>query len=248
MSRRLRTAPFLVVSLFFASSLLHAQALTNCGSPRDISAAYPNSTDGLTRLLHQLLRAAKSNDRAALHSQIVALEIPSSNADFEQRIIQLAQQDGELTVIGIDTSNRDVLHARINQYVAGWENPAAPNPEDIQNIGWFSFTEGRFRLDTAAPVSPEDGASGLVPAKPLHLVAPDYPRAAAKKSVQGTVVLNVILRKDGSVAVENVAQGDRLLSAAAVKAVRQWRYQPYLFNNRPVQAHTKIDVHFRLSQ
>lgn len=58
--------------------------------------------------------------------------------------------------------------------------------------------------------------------------------------------LQVIVRKDGSVTVQNVLEGDVLLSPAAVKAVRQWRYEPALLDGQPIDMQTTIEVVFTL--
>jgi len=64
--------------------------------------------------------------------------------------------------------------------------------------------------------------ASFVPGKLIKQVAPSYPSEARAKGIQGTVTLNVILRKDGSITVQSVAEGDPILSPSAIKAVRQW--------------------------
>jgi periplasmic protein TonB len=58
----------------------------------------------------------------------------------------------------------------------------------------------------------------------------------------------VIVRKDGTVEVQNVPAGHPLLAQAAVDAVRQWRYEPTTINGEPVDIETKIYVVFALSK
>jgi periplasmic protein TonB len=62
------------------------------------------------------------------------------------------------------------------------------------------------------------------------------------------VKLQVIVRKDGTVTVQNVVGGDRALSRAAIEAVRQWRYEPWQLNGQPIELQTTIDVVFSLTQ
>jgi len=66
--------------------------------------------------------------------------------------------------------------------------------------------------------------------------------------IQGTVAVNVILRKDGTVTVQNVGAGHPLLAPAAVAAVQQWRYQPTTVGGEPVDVQTKVYVKFSLSR
>ena len=77
---------------------------------------------------------------------------------------------------------------------------------------------------------------------------PVYPRLAIMAHVQGTVVLQAILGKDGTVQDLKVLSGPPLLISAAVDAVRTWRYQPTLLNSEPVDVLTEIDVKFSLGE
>ena len=91
-------------------------------------------------------------------------------------------------------------------------------------------------------------SSGVVAAKALYQPKPVYPRLAIIAHVQGTVVLQAILGKDGTVQDLKVLSGPPLLIAAAVDAVRTWRYQPTLLNSEPVDVLTEIDVKFSLGE
>lgn len=86
------------------------------------------------------------------------------------------------------------------------------------------------------------------PARLIKKVSPEYPKKARKQHVEGTVRLHTIIAKDGSVKNLEVVSGDPLLVDAALKAVRQWRYEPTLWDGRPVEVDTTIDVKFALNQ
>jgi protein TonB len=75
-----------------------------------------------------------------------------------------------------------------------------------------------------------------------------YPPLARQARIQGTVAVNVIVRKDGTVEVQNVGAGHPLLIQAAVDAVKQWRYEPTTVNGEPVDIQTKIYVFFALNK
>ena len=85
-------------------------------------------------------------------------------------------------------------------------------------------------------------------AKVLTKVQPVYPENAKAAGVQGTVVLHVIVSKDGRPLLLQVlnSQIDPELARAAVEAVNQWRYQPTLLNGEPVEIDTTITVNFKL--
>lgn len=79
-------------------------------------------------------------------------------------------------------------------------------------------------------------------------VQPKYPEQAKKKRIQGTVVLNVEIGKDGTVDDVKVASGPKELRQSALVAVRQWTYKPYLLDGSPVEVDTTISVVYTLNE
>src|SRR5713226_9618612 len=82
--------------------------------------------------------------------------------------------------------------------------------------------------------------AGLV----IHKVQPLYPPLAKTARVQGTVQLAAIIGKDGTIQNLHVLSGHPLLTHAALDAVKQWRYKPYILNGEPVEVDTQITVIF----
>jgi len=80
----------------------------------------------------------------------------------------------------------------------------------------------------------------------LDRVQPSYPEQALKAGLQGAVVLQAWIGRDGSIRDLKLVNGSLLLGQAAVKAVRQWRYKPYLRNGVAVEAETYVTVNFSL--
>jgi TonB family protein len=90
------------------------------------------------------------------------------------------------------------------------------------------------------PVSvPEAAARSLLQQQP----APAYPESA--KGQSGTVVLQVLIGRDGSVQDAKFMQGSLVFARAAIDAVKQWRFQPYTMNGRPVSTVTSMTVSFK---
>jgi len=81
----------------------------------------------------------------------------------------------------------------------------------------------------------------------IHRVQPDYPALARQVRVQGKVVLRAMISREGSIENLQVLSGHPMLVRAAVDAVRQWRYRPYLLNGEPVEVETEVTVNFVLS-
>ena len=84
-------------------------------------------------------------------------------------------------------------------------------------------------------------------AKLISQARPLYPPLARQARIQGTVRLQAIIARDGTIAQLEVLSGHPLLVQSALDAVRQWRYQPTLLNGEPVEVVTTIDVVFTLS-
>lgn len=75
---------------------------------------------------------------------------------------------------------------------------------------------------------------------PLHFAYPDYPDVSAR----GVVALTARVDSAGAVRTVRVVSGNRALAAAAVRAVRQWRYRPYVKDGQPVATETNIVISF----
>ena len=89
---------------------------------------------------------------------------------------------------------------------------------------------------------PEDYADDQV----IRRVHPIYPKGARIRNLQGTVVLQAIIDKQGKVDSLQMVSGDPLLAQAAADAVKQWRYKPYSHNGDPVEFQTRVTVDFKL--
>ena len=90
-------------------------------------------------------------------------------------------------------------------------------------------------------------SSGVAQGLLIHQVAPQYPSQARQAHIQGTVVLQAVIGKDGTVQSLHVLSGHPMLTQAAMDAVKRWRYKPYSLNGEPVEADTQINVKFTLS-
>jgi TonB family protein len=84
--------------------------------------------------------------------------------------------------------------------------------------------------------------------KLIKQVKPKYPESAKAQGIEGTVLLNAIIGKDGNLLSVTVVNklADPDLAAAALEAVQQWQYQPTLLNGQPVEVVTTIMVNFHL--
>jgi len=91
-------------------------------------------------------------------------------------------------------------------------------------------------------------SQGVTQGMVLRRVQPSYPQMAKIARVQGAVVLAAIIGKDGTIQnLHVVSTASPLLNQAAIDAVKQWRYRPYILNGEPVEVDTTVTVNFTLS-
>jgi protein TonB len=81
----------------------------------------------------------------------------------------------------------------------------------------------------------------------IHRVEPSYPTLARAARVQGEVVLSAVIDANGQIQNLQLVSGHPMLVPAALEAVKQWRYKPYLLNGTPVEVETTVTVIFSLS-
>jgi protein TonB len=90
-------------------------------------------------------------------------------------------------------------------------------------------------------------SQGVTDGNLVNQVKPPYPPMAKMARVQGAVVLQALISKQGTIENLRVVSGHPMLVQAAMDAVRQWRYRPYLLNGEPVEVDTQITVIFNLT-
>ncbi|MGC2186558.1 MAG: energy transducer TonB [Terriglobales bacterium] len=90
-------------------------------------------------------------------------------------------------------------------------------------------------------------ASRVVEANLIHDVAPQYPPEAGRARIEGTVVLLAVIGADGSVKDLRLESGLPMLAQAAIDAVKQWRYKPYMIDGEPVEVDSRITINFTLT-
>jgi len=81
----------------------------------------------------------------------------------------------------------------------------------------------------------------------IKKIQPPYPPLARQARIQGQVVLQAEISKDGSIQNLRLISGHPMLAPSAIEAVKQWRYKPYYLNGEPVEVETQITVIFSLS-
>ena len=125
------------------------------------------------------------------------------------------------------TDGRTAGNSPIGQVLRGFSIVAIPHPP--------------------APVVHSVRVSRMAEGMLIHRVQPEYPPLAKAAGIQGAVVLQAVIGRDGGIEKLRVVSGHPLLVQAAVKAVEQWRYKSYCLNGEAVEVETQVTVNFVLA-
>jgi protein TonB len=90
-------------------------------------------------------------------------------------------------------------------------------------------------------------SSGVQSGLLIRKVNPSYPPLARQARIQGAVILQAQISKDGNIENLQLISGHPMLAPAAIEAVKQWKYKPYLLNGEPVEVETQVQVNFTLA-
>lgn len=136
--------------------------------------------------------------------------------------------------------------------------PATQEPPQIGSVASMDMGSqasgpgaGVFRGHTRPSVRPEPRqtarvSGGVMNGLLVRKVIPEYPPIARTMGIGGTVVLQATISKSGTIENLRVVSGPEMLRQAAINAVSQWRYQPYLLSGEPVEVETTVNVQFTL--
>ena len=197
---------------------------------------------GRKQYAHSLLRLASMLSAGPQVATLHALGILSLNTDariFERRIMTLTHKRIPMSatrrILGVAAScvvalatctSALALHTDISALTPGAGNQASG-----------SATPTKLHVKSSIMVRQRISGDN-----------PNYPKELRAKKIQGTVVLDVTVGKDG--ATENihvVKSPDKQFSESALQAVRTWRYRPYLLNGNPIEVDTTVNVIYCLA-
>ncbi len=150
--------------------------------------------------------------------------------------VEVVAGDEHRTIASSTGSVRVELQARAPFSSTPASSSSAPSsaPSSADSTGLADAT-GRVHL------SP--GAAQIL-SRPVE---PNYPLLAKQMKVQGAVVLEALIGRDGNIQDLHVLSGPTILSTAAREAVKQWRFRPYLQSGEAVETEARITVNFTIS-
>ena len=89
-------------------------------------------------------------------------------------------------------------------------------------------------------------SQGVIQGLLIFRVEPTYPPLAQQARIQGAVVMTALIDKGGNVQHLQIVSGHPLLAPAAIEAVKQWRYKPFILNGQPLEVETTVTVSFHV--
>jgi periplasmic protein TonB len=158
---------------------------------------------------------------------------------------------------GIVASNRAALPPLEVQVVAGGQPQAVRATTPSVHVDMQSGSAPAIPSAMASATQPAPASHGPVGAE-VHMsptiaqaverpVEPNYPVLAKQMKVQGSVILQALIGREGSIQDLRVLSGPAILSTAAMDAVRQWHFRPYYQSGQPVETEARITVNFTIS-
>ena len=148
------------------------------------------------------------------------------------------------TAVVLVSNNQNTIYA--GPLVETTETPelARQGSNGSDNLPKDLIDNGSGKADVK-PIGPKRIISVLNEGQLLNRVEPLYPHIAAISGIQGQVKLHAIIGRDGRIQSLSAVSGHPLLVRAALEAVEQWRYRPYVLNGETVEVETLITVNFK---
>lgn len=177
---------------------------------------------------------------------------PTYCMDTNAPVLRASFNFGMFTALRNDISpfqGHDVAHSIV--LIQGTKTRIAE--AKVMTLETFTRSATQFTPDdsmkkTSATANAAKISGGLMAGQILTKTPPTYPVSDRQKHIAGTVVLHAIIGRDGHIrSLRPISSPDTDLALAAIDAVRQWTYRPYLLNGEPTDVETTITVNFNLN-
>jgi periplasmic protein TonB len=215
----------LIMPLIFTEDLPKAQLLTFLVAPPPPPPPPPPAAEQVQRVVHQIQTDMLNNGELRTPSKI-------------PQKVQMIKEDEAPPPIASTGG------------VVGGVPGGIPGGQLGGVIGGIvSATSNLSAVPKLMPVTPQRVriSQGVTRGLLIHRVEPSYPTLARAARVQGDVILTAVISVNGEIENLQLVSGHPMLVPAAITAVKQWRYKPYLLNGQPVEVETTITVIFSLS-
>lgn len=192
----------------------------------------PRAPQAVEVVMTSIVREARSTARSVF---VAPSRIPQRVAMIVDQITGV--EAGEKVAGGLEGTG---LPGGVYEGTQVWHVPGPPPPTPPKPV--------ERPLQAQESARPVRVGGNVLEARIVKRVVPQYPVMARNMRISGTVRLEGIIARDGTVRELKVLSGHPMLVKAALDAVKQWIYQPTLLNGEPVEVNAPIEVHFTLSQ
>lgn len=235
--------------------------------------AAPNTKNGPTQdatgtVLSTLAREYEEDNKLLRYSFVIAavfhvVLFMITFPDFSGRVAAGVERDRKIFVVQQpkfkppeqQQQQQQILQQRTVRVPIPDPTPDEPEPvrmiEPVTEIPDFIPDDVVFGVPDAPPALEPEGpqrvGGQIREPRKLVEVRPTYPEIARKARIEGVVILELTVDRQGTVRDVQVLRGLPMgLTEAAVEAVRQWRYEPTLLSGRPIEVLIVVTVNFRL--
>ncbi|HEV2399416.1 MAG TPA: TonB family protein [Candidatus Sulfotelmatobacter sp.] len=201
----------------------------NASVPAPLASTVPSSKD-------QVEDSERNSKESATHS---TKETKSETSSAPEKSVEESPEPEPLVVKGgkVPTTHAKAAADAAAPSLIGMATPGEAPPTNLVPTATPEFKPVLQTMSVSQGVS-----RGLLYKK----VAPVYPASALRMRIEGTVDLTATISKTGDITQVKQLSGDKQLGAAAITAVKQWKYKPYLLNGEPVEIQTQVTVNFKL--
>ncbi len=221
----LAIAGLLIVPLFFTEELPKSQLMTFLVAPPPPPPPPPPAAQPVARIVHEIQSDLLSSG---------ALRTPTR---IPKKVEMVKEEEAPPPM------------PMSNGGVVGGVPGGVPGGQLGGVIGGIIESTNKLNAPRFIPATPQRVriSQGVTKGLLIRRIEPTYPALAKSARVQGEVVLRAIISKNGDIEDLQLVSGHPMLVQAAIDAVRQWKYKPYLLNGQPVEVDTTITVIFSLS-
>ncbi len=220
-----RSRGWMIATLAFNSSILLALILI----PLVYPAALPQIVNSILLTVPPLVEETKP--------VVQPQHAPASTSEIKAGVLQAPPVISDK--IWIPSTREEPAPINVAALGDDGGNPAGPgNP---MGGGHSAHPDVRPAAPSLTHVS-----TGVMEGMLIHKVVPVYPAIGRAIRLGGTVVLEATISRTGTIENLRVVSGPPLLGQAALDAVKQWRYRPYLLDGEPVEVETTVNVEFRI--
>ena len=178
-------------------------------------------------------------DTQSLERRIMQLTQSQIRTTLTRRLLTLAA----CSALAV-TTGASALALHVNASAAAATGSGSGSGIGVgSGVGSGVAAHGKHASSKPVPVRPGVMAGNRISGK-----NPVYPPEAKKKHIQGTVVVKAVISKQGTIESAHVISGPKILREPSLKAIRTWRYKPYMIYNRPVAVSTTINVVYSLGE